>query len=78
MRKIKVNDPEIVILSGELQDYISLTNMANAKKSASRAAYIIKKWIRAKYTLEFIGTWEKINNPGFNVVEFDHVKMYTP
>ncbi len=74
MRKIKVNDTEIVVLSGELQDYISLTDMANAKKSASRAADIIKNWIRARYTLEFIGTWEKINNPNFKVVEFDHFK----
>ena len=74
MRKIKVNDTEIVVLSGDLQDYISLTDMANAKKSASRAADIIKNWIRARYTLEFIGTWEKINNPNFKVVEFDHFK----
>lgn len=64
MRKIKVNDTEIVILPGELQDYISLTDMANEKKSASQAADIIKNWIRARYTLEFIGTWEKINNTG--------------
>ena len=74
MRKIKVNDTEIVVLSGDLQDYISLTDMANAKKSASRAADIIKNWIRARYTLEFMGTWEKINNPNFKVVEFDHFK----
>ncbi|MCP4763431.1 MAG: KilA-N domain-containing protein, partial [archaeon] len=26
-------------------------------------------------TLEFIGTWEQLNNPLFKVVEFDHFKM---
>ena len=48
--------------------------MANAKESESRAADIIKNWLRGRYTLEFLGTWEQINNPGFKVVEFDHFK----
>ncbi len=55
-------------------DYISITDMANAKESKSRASDIIKNWLRARYTLEFLGTWEMINNPNFKVVEFDHFK----
>lgn len=75
MTKINVINAEIAIISVEEQDFISLTDMANAKESESRAADIIKNWIRTRYTLEFIGTWEKINNPNFKVVEFDHFKM---
>ncbi len=74
MAKIKVDDTEITILTSDFQDYISLTDMANAKESESRAADIIKNWLRTRFTLEFIGTWEKINNPNFKVVEFDHFK----
>lgn len=74
MAKINVKDTEITILSVEERDYISLTDMANAKESESRAADIIKNWIRTRYTLEFLGTWEQINNPNFKVVEFDHFK----
>lgn len=74
MSKINVKDTEITILSVEERDYISLTDMANAKESESRAADIIKNWIRTRYTLEFLGTWEQINNPNFKVVEFDHFK----
>jgi len=74
MAKINVKDTEITIISVEEKDYISLTDMANAKESESRAADIIKNWLRGRYTLEFIGTWEQINNPGFKVVEFDHLK----
>lgn len=74
MAKINVKDSEITILSVEERDYISLTDMANAKESESRAADIIKNWIRTRYTLEFLGTWEQINNPNFKVVEFDHFK----
>ena len=40
----------------------------------SRAADVIKNWSRTRTTLEFLGTWEKIYNPDFKVVEFDHFK----
>ena len=74
MAKIKVNQSEITVISFQEDDYISLTDMANAKESESRAADIIKNWIRTRYTLEFLGTWEQIHNPRFKVVEFDHFK----
>lgn len=48
--------------------------MANGKESESRAADVIKNWLRNRYTLEFLGTWELIHNPDFKVVEFDHFK----
>ena len=48
--------------------------MASAKEGDSRAADIIKNWIRNRYTIEFLGTWEMIHNPGFKVVEFDHFR----
>jgi hypothetical protein len=74
MAKITVNNTQISIVSRKENDFISLTDMANAKESESRAADIIKNWIRNRYTLEFIGTWEIIHNPDFKVVEFDHFK----
>lgn len=75
MGKIKVENTEITIISNQEGDFISLTDMANAKESESRAADIIKNWIRTRYTIEFLGTWEQIKNPNFKVVEFDHFKM---
>ena len=74
MAKIIVQKKEITIVSVNASDYISLTDMANAKESESRAADIIKNWLRNRYTLEFLGTWEMIHNPNFKVVEFDHFK----
>lgn len=74
MAKITVQQTEISILAFQGKDYISLTDMANAKESESRAADIIKNWLRSRYSLEFLGTWEKIHNPSFKVVEFDHFK----
>lgn len=74
MAKINVENTKITIISVEEKDYISLIDMVNAKKSESRVADIIKNQMRARYTLEFLGTWEKINNLDFKVVEFDHFK----
>ena len=49
--------------------------MAKTKTDNARAADVIKNWIRTRSTLEFLGTWEKMYNPNFKVVEFDHFKM---
>ena len=69
--KITVQNTDVTVLSIQDQDYISLTDMASAKSGGSRAADIIKNWMRNRYTIEFLGTWEVIHNPRFKVVEFD-------
>ena len=74
MAKITVQNTPITVLNLEEQDYISLTDMASAKEGDSRAADVIKNWIRGRYTIEFLGTWEVIHNPDFKVVEFDHFR----
>ena len=75
MAKIIVQNTEVTVISHNEQDYISLTDMANGKQDESRAADVIKNWIRTRYTIEFLGTWEMIHNPNFKVVEFDHFRM---
>ena len=62
----------VTAINGE--DFICITDMAQAKSDSSRAADVIKNWIRTRTTLEFLGTWEKIYNANFKVVEFDHFK----
>ena len=73
--KLLVQNTEVQIITENENDYICITDMANAKDNESRAADIIKNWIRNRYTLEFLGTWEQMYNPNFKVVEFDHFKM---
>lgn len=78
MNKIQTLDIENAIISitkVDQEDYICLTDMAKAKEGDNRAADIIKNWIRTRTTIEFLGTWETLYNPNFNVVEFDHFKM---
>ena len=71
---ITVQDVPVTVISLDQNDYISLTDMAKARTDASRAADIIKNWLRSRTTLEFLGTWEVMYNPNFKVVEFDHFK----
>ena len=71
---ILVQDVPVTVMSIDQRDYISLTDMAKARTDAGRAADVIKNWLRARSTLEFLGTWEIMYNPDFKVVEFDHLK----
>ncbi|MDE5799493.1 MAG: KilA-N domain-containing protein, partial [Paramuribaculum sp.] len=75
MAKITVLNTPITVLSVDHDDYISLTDMATAKDGNNRSADIIKNWLRNRYTIEFLGTWEIIHNANFKVVEFDHFRM---
>ncbi|HCR82199.1 MAG TPA: DNA-binding protein [Lachnospiraceae bacterium] len=73
-RVITVQDTPITVAREDFDDYICITDMAAAKNGDSRAADIVKNWLRNRLTLEFLGTWEQIYNPDFKVVEFDHFK----
>lgn len=71
---IMVQNTPVTVMNFDQRDYISLTDMAKARTDAARAADVIKNWLRARSTLEFLGTWEVLYNPDFKVVEFDHFK----
>ena len=74
-RIITVQNIPVTVSFEGTDDYICITDMAAAKSDNSRAADVIKNWIRNRNTLEFLGTWEQIYNPNFKVVEFDHFKQ---
>lgn len=73
-KSIIVQGNTINITSIEKEDYICLTDMVSSKDADSRAADVIKNWIRNRTTIEFLGTWESMFNPDFKVVEFDHFR----
>ncbi len=55
------------------EDYISLTDIARYKNTDD-PRFAIQNWMRTRFTIEFMGIWEQLNNPDFNRVEFDTVK----
>ena len=72
-----MKNKEITVLDQAIHinkdDYFSLTDIARYKNSEAPAD-VVKNWLRRKDTIEFIGLWERLNNPNFNVVEFDQFK----
>ena len=71
---ITVQDIPVTVSFDNKDDFICITDMAAAKGGNSRAADVVKNWIRNRITIEFLGTWEQIYNADFKVVEFDHFK----
>ena len=67
---LKVKGQDITVFYRKEEDYISLTDIARVK-NANEPKDVVKNWLRSKSTVEFLGLWERINNPGFKGVEFD-------
>ena len=57
----------------EEKDFISLTDIAR-HRDTDRGDYIIQNWMRNRNTIDFLGIWEQLNNPGFNSIEFDGIR----
>jgi len=73
---INVQGTEIVMFSHQKDDYISLTDMAKFK-NAEATGLVIAHWLSTRYTIDFLGIWERMNNPDFNVTEFGNIRNET-
>lgn len=71
--KILVHGSQIsIILHQGDDDFISLTDMAKHKTYDS--GVVISNWLTTKYTIQFMGAWEQLHNPNFNLMEFNKIK----
>jgi len=73
---IEVRGATVTVLSLDQQDSICLTDIAKFK-NPEYPDDVIRNWLRSRNTVEFLGVWERLNNPGFNPVEFDGIRMQT-
>ena len=69
-RIITVKGAEVAVVSRHEQDYISLTDMLRNFGDES----ILYNWLRNRNTIEFLGIWEQLYNPGFKPLEFDRFR----
>ena len=67
---IDVQGTAIAVLTTKDDDFISLTDMLKAKDGD----FFISDWLRNRNTVEFLGIWETVHNPGFNYGEFAIIK----
>lgn len=73
---IEVLGAAVAVLSQNQQDIICLTDIAKFK-NPEHPDDVIRNWLRSRNTVEFLGIWERLNNPNFNPVEFDGIRMQT-
>jgi hypothetical protein len=72
MTKIVVKNTNVVVISINDADYISLTDIAKHKTDDTSA--VIGNWMRNRNTIEFLGIWETLYNPKFKPLEFEGFK----
>ena len=70
MPTITIQSTSIRVLRTNGEDYICLTDIARQRNSVEPKD-VVKNWMRLRNTLEYLGIWEKLNNPDFKGVEFD-------
>ena len=73
MSNINVDKLAIMVKEINQTDYLSLTDIARYS-NPDEPKDVIKNWLRLRSTIEFLGLWERLNNPNFKGVEFDSFK----
>lgn len=73
---ITVKDSTIAVVTDfDRNNYICLTDMIKASEpDIERTGMVLQNWMRRKDTIEYIGLWETLSNPDFNVCEFEYIK----
>jgi hypothetical protein len=69
-RSLSVQGTPVGFITRQEQDYISLTDMVKRFGDES----VLYGWLRNRNTVEFLGVWERINNPAFKPLEFERFK----
>lgn len=71
---------QIVVLSETVrvqrikrEDFISITDIARYQEP-NRTDHVIQNWMRNRNTVEFLGIWERLNNPDFKPLEFEGIR----
>lgn len=77
--KIIADGHEVSIRGSSGSDYISLTDIAkydedDPARSVDDPNGVIANWMRSRSTISFLGLWESLYNPAFNLEEFEKLK----
>lgn len=73
---IEVQGASVAVISRDHQDFICLTDIAKFK-NPEHSDDVVRNWLRSRSTVEFLGVWERLNNPDFKPVEFDGIRIQT-
>lgn len=70
-KTIFVQGTDISLMTGDESDYISLTDIDAKFEGKGRH---IENWFRNQNTIEYLATWEELNNPDFNSMQLHGIK----
>jgi hypothetical protein len=73
---LEVQGASVAVFTETQHDIICLTDIAKFK-NPDHPDDVIRNWLRSRSTVEFLGVWERLNNPAFNPVEFDGIRIQT-
>jgi hypothetical protein len=73
---LEVQGASVSVFTEKQHDIICLTDIAKFK-NPDHPDDVIRNWLRSRSTVEFLGVWERLNNPVFNPVEFDGIRIQT-
>jgi hypothetical protein len=71
--KIIVQETEIALIDKAEGNYMSITDIAKYR-NRDEPFSVINNWMRSRSTIEFLGLWEKLNNPDFKPIEFERFR----
>jgi len=71
---VNVQGTEVAVLTRKQEEYISLTDMAKYK-NAEIPGVVVSHWMSTKFSINYMGLWEQMNNSDFNLTGFRDVKM---
>ena len=74
VQEINVKNTTIRTMKVGNSDYICITDIARQKNSLEPNV-VVGNWMRNRNTIEYLGIWEYLNNPGFNPLEFEGFKQ---
>lgn len=66
-KSIIIQGTEIQLIKNNDKDFISLTDIT---RQLGDGEQLIKNWLQSKATIEYLGVWEQLNNPSFNIAAY--------
>ncbi len=61
-QSLTVEDSQVYCMTRKGRDYMSLTDMARSQGDVK----LVNQWLGKRGTIEFLATWETLNNPNFD------------
>ena len=71
---IEVQNIKVNVTNMNEKDYICISDIAKSKSDKSRAADVIRNWLRNRSTLDFLTAWKELYNPNFKVFESEQFR----